>query len=85
MTTLDQLRSQFASPCPTLAQVMALYFPHIESEKHMLTEIREGRINLRLSKHHSTRKAPHIVYLTDLAAFIDRNDPSNKPAADQAA
>lgn len=85
MTTLDQLRRQFSSPCPTLAQVMTQYFPHIESEKHMLTEIREGRIDLRVSKHHSTRKAPHIVYLTDLAAFIDRNDPSNKPAADQAA
>lgn len=85
MTTLEQLRSQFPSPCPTLAQVMEAYFPHITSEEHFLREVREERIKLRVTKQHRTRKAPHVVYLTDLAAFIDANDPSNNPAADQAA
>ena len=83
--TLAQLRRQFASPCPLLRDVIPRYFPHIGSEKHMLREIREGRIDLRVTKQHGTRKAPYLVYLADLAAFIDANDPSNKPAADQAA
>lgn len=82
---LDQLRRQFASPCPLLTDVITRYFPHIGSEKHMLREIRDGRIALRVTKHHGTRKAPYFVYLTDLAKFIEANDPNNKPAADQAA
>lgn len=85
MTTLEQLRHQFASPSPTLGEVMAAYFPHISSEKHLLAEINAGRIALRVSKQHRTRKAPWVVYLADLAAFIERNDPSNTTAADQAA
>lgn len=83
--TLAQLRRQFTSPCPLLRDVMQHYFPHISSEKHMLREIREGRIDLPVTKQHGTRKAPYLVYLNDLAAFIDANEPNNKPAADQAA
>lgn len=85
MTTLEQLRAQFPSPCPPLGQVMAAYFPHITSEEHFLREVREGRIKLRVTKLHRTRKAPHVVYLTDLANYLEAQNPSNTPAADQAA
>ncbi|WP_430445525.1 MAG: pyocin activator PrtN family protein [Pseudomonas piscis] len=69
--TLDQLRRQFATPCPTLAAVRQEYFPHIQTDKYLLAEIRKERIKLTVKRiHHSTR-APWVVYLHDLAAYLD--------------
>lgn len=85
ISTLDQLRREFDSPAPRLAQVMAAYFPHITSEDYMLRLIRSGDIKLRVVKHHRTAKAPWRVYLTDLAAYLEAKDPSNTTAAHQAA
>lgn len=83
--TLNQLREEFSSPCPTLAEVMPKYFPHITSEAWLIRKIRAGDIALRITKHQRTRKSPYRVYLHDLAEYIDANDPRNQPAADQAA
>jgi hypothetical protein len=85
MTTLEQLRRQFDTPCPTLAKVLEKYFPHITSEEYFLKKTRKGEITLRVSKAHGTRKAPNVVYLTDLATWLDAQNPSNTTAADQAA
>ena len=85
MTTLEQLRHQFASPSPTLGEVMAAYFPHISSKKYFLQEVTAGRITLRVSKDPANRKARHFVHLADLATWLDAQAPSNTTAADQAA
>lgn len=72
-------------PYVPLREVIGTYFPHFSTEKTLLKAIKEGRIDLRVTKLNAGRRAPYVVYLSDLAAFIDANDPSNKTAANQAA
>lgn len=69
--TLDQLRRQFATPCPTLAAVRQEFFPHIQTDKHLLAEIRKGRIKLIAKRIHQSSRAPWVVYLHDLADYLD--------------
>ncbi|MCO7614374.1 pyocin activator PrtN family protein [Pseudomonas chlororaphis] len=69
--TLDQLRRQFATPCPTLAAVRQEYFPHIHTDKYLLEEIKKGRITLKVQRVHQSERAPRVVYLYDLAAYLD--------------
>lgn len=69
--TLDQLRRQFATPCPTLSTVREHYFPHIRTDRYLLTEIKAGRIALVVKRLHGSARAQRVVYLHDLAAFLD--------------
>lgn len=69
--TLDQLRRQFATPCPTLAAVRQEYFPHIHTDRYLLEEIKKGRITLKVQRVHQSVRAPRVVYLYDLAAYLD--------------
>ncbi|MQA56564.1 pyocin activator PrtN family protein [Pseudomonas piscis] len=77
--TLDQLRRQFTTPCPTLAAVRQEYFPHIHTDKYLLAEIRRGRIKLTIKRIHHSVRAPWVVYLHDLASYLD--DQASKTAA----
>ncbi|WMJ01369.1 pyocin activator PrtN family protein [Pseudomonas chlororaphis subsp. aurantiaca] len=69
--TLDQLRRQFATPCPTLEAVREAYFPHIRTDKHLIDQIRKGRIKLTVKRVHQSVRAPRVVYLYDLATYLD--------------
>ena len=69
--TLDQLRRQFATPCPTLAAVREHYFSHIRTDRHLLTEIKKGRIKLTVKRLHASTRAKPVVYLHDLADYLD--------------
>jgi hypothetical protein len=69
--TLDQLRRQFATPCPTLSAVREQYFPHIRTDRYLLTEIKAGRIALLVKRLHGSARAQRVVYLHDLANFLD--------------
>jgi len=69
--TLEQLRRQFPTPCPTLAAVREQYFPHIRTDRYLLAEIKAGRIALVVTKHHPSVRAQRVVYLHDLANFLD--------------
>lgn len=85
MTTLEQLRRRYDRPCLPLEEVRAEWLPHIKSERHLLAEIRAGRIQLRYTRLHSQRGLT-VVYLDDLARWLDSCNPSNtNPAANQAA
>lgn len=77
--TLEQLRRQFATPCPTLAAVREQYFAHIRTDRYLLTEIKAGRIALVVKRLHGSTRAQRVVYLHDLAEFLDAQ------AANQAA
>lgn len=72
MTTLEQLRSEFCTPCPTLSAVRERYFPHIGTDRRLRELINKGEIDLKLSKLHNSAKAQHVVYLNNLAAYLDR-------------
>lgn len=69
--TLDQLRRQFATPCPTLAAVREQYFAHIRTDRHLLSEIKKGRVKLIVTRLHGSARAKPVVYLHNLAAYLD--------------
>ncbi|ATR82975.1 hypothetical protein GCM10009504_27070 [Pseudomonas laurentiana] len=69
--TLNQLRRQWTTPCPTLTAIREHYFPHIRTDRHLRDEIRAGRIKLKLTKLHGSARAKPVVYLHDLAAYLD--------------
>ncbi|MEB0223564.1 pyocin activator PrtN family protein [Pseudomonas sp. 10S4] len=69
--TLEQLRRQFATPCPTLSVVREQYFTHIRTDRYLLTEIKAGRIALVVKRLHGSARAQRVVYLHDLADFLD--------------
>lgn len=86
--TFQQLLRRYDRPCLTLDEVRAEWFPHIQQEKSLLRAIREGRIGLRYTTLQPGRYTTRVVYLHDLATWLDSRDPrnqSNQTAAEQAA
>lgn len=70
--TYDLLRKQFNRPCLSLADVREHYFSHIKTDRYLLSEIKAGRIALVVKSHaHRSVRAKPVVYLHDLAAFLD--------------
>lgn len=69
--TLAQLRRQWTTPCPTLSAVREHYFPHIKTDRHLRNLINAGRIPLKLSKLHRSVRAEYVIYLHELAAYLD--------------
>jgi hypothetical protein len=69
--TLIQLRSEFATPCPTLAAVRERYFSHITSDRYLLRKISAGAIQLKVTRLGGSSKGQPVVYLHDLADYLD--------------
>lgn len=69
--TLDQLRRQFATPCPSLTAVREQYFAHIRTDRYLLSEIKAGRIRLIVTRLHNSARAKPVVYLHNLADYLD--------------
>lgn len=70
-STLEQLRRQFATPCPTLTAVREQYFTHIRTDRYLLSEIKAGKIQLVVKRLHCSARAKPVVYLHDLADYLD--------------
>lgn len=69
--TLQQLRTQWSTPCPTLTSVREHYFSHIRTDRRFRELIQKGQIKLKLRKLHNSTKAQHVIYLHDLAEYLD--------------
>ncbi|MGV8860159.1 MAG: pyocin activator PrtN family protein [Pseudomonas sp.] len=69
--TLDQLRGEFATPCPTLSAVRERYFSHIASDRYLLRKVSAGSINLKITRLGGSSKGQAVVYLHDLAEYLD--------------
>jgi hypothetical protein len=69
--TLDQLRRQWADPCPSLTTIREHYFAHIKTDRYLLQQIRSGQIQIKVTKLHNSARARPVVYLHDLAAYLD--------------
>ena len=80
-TTYQQLLRRYDRPCLPLDEVRAEYLPHITSMEYLLAEIRDGHIKLRYTRLHGTRKAPPVVYLQDLANWLDAQNPESTNTA----
>lgn len=70
--TRDALWKQWGCASLTLAEVREHYFPHIATEKHLRSLIRNGDIELRTFTLTKSRKECPRVTLTDLAEFLNR-------------
>ena len=84
-STYEQLLRRYDRPCLPLDEVRAEYLPHINSMEYLLDEIRTGAIKLRYTRLHGTRKAQPVVYLQDLANWLDAQNPTYSAASTKAA
>lgn len=83
--TLLQLQRRYTRPYVTLAELRADHLPHIRTDKHLLREVVEGRIDIKITRLHRSNRAPRVVNLPDLAAWLDQQlEPGNPNAADAA-
>lgn len=71
MTTLEQLYQQWGTATLTLSQVRAAYFPHLKTDKRLRALIKSGEVALVTRKLTTSRLEEPLVYLTDLAEFLD--------------
>lgn len=72
-TTLEQLREQYASSYISAEQLLADHLPHISSVNHLRRKIRAGQLDLKLQQiDPSSKRSPWIIYLTNLAAWLDK-------------
>jgi hypothetical protein len=69
--TIDQLRKEWATPCPTLSAIRERYFSHITSDRYLLRRISVGRIQLKVTRLGGSAKGTAVVYLHDLADYLD--------------
>lgn len=69
--TLEQLRDEFPTPCPALSAVRARYFSHITSDRYLLRKISSGSIALKVTRLGGSSKGQAVVYLHDLATYLD--------------
>ena len=75
-STLAMLRRRYGSICIPLEQVRDEYAPHLGTVTLLLRRIREGKIQLRVCKGDWGGRRCKVVYLHDLAAWLDSCDPS---------
>ncbi|MCQ9422697.1 pyocin activator PrtN family protein [Pseudomonas sp. LJDD11] len=69
--TLELLRGEFATPCPTLSAVRERYFSHLSNDRALLQRINKGKIALKVTRTGGTRQGQPVVYLNDLATYLD--------------
>lgn len=69
--TLRQLRNEWTTPCPTLTSVRERYFPHIKTDRRFKELINAGKIGLKPTKLHHSARAQYVIYLHDLADYLD--------------
>ena len=76
-STLDQLRREWSTPCPTLTAVRERSFAHIKTDRYLLQEISSGHIKMRCTRLHDSIRAVRVVHLIDLAAYLDNVAPTS--------
>lgn len=81
-----QLLRRYTRPFLTLPEFREEYLPHIGSDEYLLRLIHQGRIKVRYTRTDLTGQTPPVIYLRDLATWLDAHDPSNtQPAVNQTA
>lgn len=79
-TTLDQLRKRYTRNHIELQEFRADYMPHINNEEHLLRILRAHPQQLSVSKLHASQRAPYIIYLYDLAKWLDAQEAAARAA-----
>lgn len=80
--TYKQLLRHWDTPCLSLTQFREFYLPHIKTERYLLHEIKAGHIQIRLTRLHGSIRAAPVIFLQDLAQYLDALAPSAPPSRD---
>lgn len=79
-TTLNQLQRRYSRNHVTLAEFMTDYMPHMTSQDHLLRTLKTHPVPLKISRLHRSQKAQRIIFLKDLAEWLDRVETAAKAA-----
>ena len=77
-STYEQLLRRWDTPCLSLSQFRESYLPHIKTERYLLQEIKAGKIQIRLTRLHGSIRAAPVIFLQDLAQYLDALAPYNQ-------
>lgn len=77
-STYEQLLRHWDTPCLSLSQFRESYLPHIKTERYLLQEIKAGKIQIRLTRLHGSIRAAPVIFLQDLAQYLDALAPCNQ-------
>ena len=78
-STYEQLLRHWDTPCLSLTQFRESYLPHIKTERYLLQEIKAGKIQIRLTRLHGSIRAAPVIFLQDLAQYLDALAPGCAP------
>lgn len=78
--TLDQLRRRYSRNYVSLDEFMADHMPHLTSQEHLLRCLKTHPVSLRTARLHRSQKAQRVIFLTDLADWLDRVETAAKAA-----
>ncbi|NLD15901.1 MAG: hypothetical protein GX665_12575 [Gammaproteobacteria bacterium] len=80
ITTYAQLVRRHSANYITLEQFRLEHMPHISNEQHLLRVLAQHPVPLRVARLHKSQRAARIVFLTDLAAWLDQNEAASAAA-----
>lgn len=80
--TLALLRQSYRCNYISVEQLLADHLTQYSSWRTLRRAIREGRLSIKIKTLGPGRKAPRVIYLRDLADYLDQTE---KAAAHQAA
>lgn len=79
-TTLEQLRKRYTRNYVTLSEFRADFMPHINNEDHLLRTLRVWVTPIKVNKLHASQRADRIIYLRDLAIWLDAQEAAAQAA-----
>lgn len=79
-TTLEQLRKRYTRNYVTLSEFRVDYMAHINNEDHLLRTLRAWDQPITVNRLHASQRAERIVYLRDLAHWLDAQEAAAKAA-----
>lgn len=71
MQIIEQLQQRYPTNHIDIKTLLADFFPHIRSERYFIQQVKSGSITIKLSRLTMSKKSPYIIYLTDLASYLD--------------
>lgn len=72
ISTHSQLARRYTRNYITLDEFRADHMPHISNESHLLRVLASHPVSLRVTRLHDSQRAQRIVFLTDLAEWLDQ-------------
>lgn len=70
--THSQLARRYSRNYVTLEEFRMDHMPHISNENHLLRVLASHPVPLRVARLHDSQRAQRIVFLTDLAHWLDQ-------------